>query len=67
MFKYIDMSDDEYINHRMDDAGLCVECGAIVDGVEPDARGYECPECRARAVMGIEEALLCGRVKIVDD
>ena len=38
--------------------GFCVECGAEVDGVEPDARHYQCPECGKRAVYGAEELLM---------
>lgn len=39
----------------LEDPGFCVECGADADGVEPDARGYECEECGAAAVYGAEE------------
>jgi predicted RNA-binding Zn-ribbon protein involved in translation (DUF1610 family) len=38
--------------------GFCRVCGTEVDGVEPDARGYECPECGAQEVYGAEELLL---------
>ena len=41
---------DEYI-------GFCVACGAEAYGVEPDARGYTCEECGARAVYGAEELM----------
>lgn len=37
--------------------GFCVECGAETDGVEPDARKYECGACGAMAVYGAEELL----------
>lgn len=43
-----------------DNPGFCIECGAEVDGVEPDARGYSCDECGAAAVYGAEELLGLG-------
>jgi len=44
---------EEYHNQ-----GICLECGAINDGVEPDAQKYTCCECDQNAVSGIEFALL---------
>jgi predicted RNA-binding Zn-ribbon protein involved in translation (DUF1610 family) len=38
--------------------GFCTACGAEADGVEPDARKYECEECGANAVYGAEELLI---------
>jgi hypothetical protein len=54
--------------HELSDehGGICLACGATQDsGVEPDARGYPCDECGQRAVCGIEEALLAGRIELV--
>lgn len=42
-----------------DYTGFCVCCGAIHEGVEPDARHYDCEECGEKAVFGAEELLLC--------
>ena len=39
----------------LDNPGLCVACGEETDGVEPDARGYECEHCGEHAVYGLEE------------
>ena len=39
-------------------AGFCTACGAEADGVEPDARNYECESCGERAVYGAEELLM---------
>lgn len=39
--------------------GVCVECGFVQGGCEPDAEGYECEECGKLAVYGMEQALLC--------
>lgn len=62
-----EMTEDEYHEHCSSDDGICIECGEIQDGgVEPDAEGYECGSCGAMAVMGIENALLDGRITIVD-
>jgi hypothetical protein len=30
--------------------GICGECRAVVDDLEPDAEGYECLECGAEDV-----------------
>lgn len=43
-----------------DNPGFCLACGEEVDGVEPDARGYECEVCGERKVYGAEEVLLMG-------
>ena len=37
--------------------GFCAACGAEAEGVEPDARGYECEECGEPRVYGAEELL----------
>jgi len=42
---------DDYI-------GICVRCGQEQEGVEPDARKYECDSCGANSVYGAEELLL---------
>jgi len=40
--------------------GFCTACGEQADGVEPDARGYECEVCGECAVFGAEELLIGG-------
>jgi len=42
---------DEYI-------GFCLACGAEIEGIEPDARKYDCEECGAPKVYGAQEILL---------
>lgn len=37
--------------------GFCVHCGEETDGVEPDAREYECEHCGQNGVYGAEELL----------
>ncbi len=41
-------------------AGFCLACGTVADGVEPDARRYECECCGALKVYGAEECALRG-------
>jgi len=40
--------------------GMCIACGEIHYGIEPDARGYECESCGKTKVYGCEEILLMG-------
>lgn len=49
----------ERYNDSLDNPGFCVACGVDVDGVEPDAREYECECCGAKTVYGAEELLFC--------
>lgn len=55
---------DEIENH---DEGICLACGDVVHGVEPDARNRECEVCGARKVFGLEEAVIMGAIDIADD
>lgn len=41
----------------LENPGFCTACGADAEGVEPDARRYECEERGAHAVYGAEELL----------
>ena len=41
----------------LDNPGFCIACGEDAEGVEPDARKYECECCGKRAVYGAEELL----------
>jgi hypothetical protein len=50
---------DRY-RHAGDNPGFCLACGADADGVEPDARRYECEMCGAREIYGAEEILMMG-------
>ena len=38
--------------------GFCIRCGAEAEGVEPDARRYECESCGEPGVYGAEELLM---------
>jgi hypothetical protein len=43
-----------------DDAqeGFCIECGALRECCEPDARKYPCPECGQMSVYGAQELVI---------
>jgi hypothetical protein len=46
-------------SHRsLDNPGFCLASGVEVEGVEPDARRYECEACGEWQVYGAEELLL---------
>ena len=49
-----------------DHAGICLDCGEIASGCEPDARNYLCESCNTHQVFGMEEALLMGRITLPD-
>lgn len=42
----------------LDNPGFCLRCGAEAEGVEPDARRYECESCGERGVYGASELLI---------
>jgi predicted RNA-binding Zn-ribbon protein involved in translation (DUF1610 family) len=44
----------------LDNPGFCTACGAEADGVEPDARKYECESCGEHRVYGADELLMMG-------
>jgi len=37
--------------------GICLACGEDAQGVEPDARKYECESCGKEKVFGCQELL----------
>ena len=57
-------SKEEYLSLRFRYIGICLTCGEKRNGIEPDARQYECKECGEKQVYGIEEALLDGVIEI---
>jgi hypothetical protein len=62
------MSEDEYRDRSQDYSGLCLACGDISEGgVEPDAEHYECGACGERRVVGLELALVMGRIEFEED
>lgn len=64
----VSMTESEYHEHARQDDGLCLACGSLeTSGVEPDAEEYECCECGASAVQGLENALCDGHIAIEGD
>jgi hypothetical protein len=59
------MTEEQYSDLRDESSGMCLKCKAEAYNVEPDARHYECEECGAREVFGIEELLLMGEIEFV--
>ena len=45
--------------------GICLKCGEVQEGCEPDAEGYTCEACGADAVMGLEQAFMCIELEVV--
>jgi hypothetical protein len=45
-------------NTSLDNPGFCILCGCDAEGVEPDARRYECEVCGEPGVYGAEELLI---------
>ena len=61
------MSEDDYTEHCDSYNGVCLGCGEIrFSGVEPDAEDYPCEECGEMRVCGVEQALLLGRIEVVE-
>lgn len=65
--RVVTMTEDTYLELVDSYGGVCLACGELAWGdTEPDARGYTCSECGIAAVMGIELALMAGRVTLRD-
>lgn len=62
----IAMTEQTYTELCNESGGVCLACSALVyGGTEPDAEDYECEECGAHKVQGIENALICGNIHFV--
>ena len=48
----------ERAHTSLDNPGFCIACGGEAEGIEPDARRYECEICGEPGVYGAEELLL---------
>jgi hypothetical protein len=63
----MDLTAEEYSQHRGDYDGLCLACQEwSMGGVEPDAKNYVCYNCDATKVIGAEVALMSGEIDIID-
>jgi hypothetical protein len=57
---------DDYQEACDGSGGICLACGEFtLGGVEPDAEGYHCEFCGESRVEGIENALIAGRIEII--
>lgn len=64
----INMLESDYLLHREEYNGICLDCKAIKWGeVEPDAENYTCDDCGKDRVIGIENALIMGLLNILGD
>ena len=64
----VSLTEEEYLDHTEAYDGLCLSCHSWTDGgCEPDAEDYHCDECDEDAVVGAEQAMLMGKLEIVDN
>jgi Zn finger protein HypA/HybF involved in hydrogenase expression len=62
------MTSEQFEEHQENNAGYCKKCDAITsEDVEPDAEGYECPDCGNMTVMGIDSALTLEHIEITEE
>ena len=38
--------------------GVCIKCGVVHHGVEPDAEKYKCDSCETNTVYGADQIIL---------
>jgi hypothetical protein len=57
---------EKQMSHVMSNGmgGFCLNCGKKTREVEPDARKYTCPFCKAEKLYGLEELLMMGILAI---
>lgn len=60
------MTLEEFQEHSDSNDGYCKTCKEVTanGGIEPDAREYECPDCKELTLYGVEEALLQGLIEL---
>jgi hypothetical protein len=59
------ISEDDYLDYTENYTGFCTNCQKFTrDCTEPDAEGYDCPDCEKHTVMGTENALISGLIEI---
>jgi hypothetical protein len=64
----VQVTEAEFKDHCEGDDGICLACGEWQEGgVEPDAEKYVCEACEKPAVYGCEQALIIGRLDLVDE
>ena len=65
----IPMEQVESMLWGMGSPSYCSACGDLDEfgGCEPDAHGYFCDMCETHNKMGLEQAIMCGRLDVVGD
>ena len=58
------MSKSEFKESRDESQGICLSCGAMAGGCEPDAKKCPCEECALEEVYGMEKLFLMGKILI---
>lgn len=60
------MSEEDYHENCNDYNGYCTECDDITrfGMTEPDAENYPCEQCGGNTCMGVEQALIVGKIEI---
>ena len=60
---------DNYLQLTEQGAGWCLRCQEVTQesGVEGDARGYKCPGCGEPQLYGLEEAMMMGVLRLMED
>lgn len=59
----MDITEERYMEASENNEGYCPECEDFTsEFAEPDAEGYNCPECGCNSVVGAEQALLLGYI-----
>jgi Zn finger protein HypA/HybF involved in hydrogenase expression len=62
------ITESDYLDAVYNYTGWCTSCKEFTrDSTEPDAEGYNCPECEQNTVVGAENALIAGLIVFVDD
>lgn len=58
------VSEEDFLEAQDSNLGWCPSCASFTrECTEPDAEGYDCPECKQLVVVGADQALLCGLIE----
>ena len=63
------MTEAQFHKHCDEMNGYCETCDDVTKygGTEPDAEGYECPDCDQDSVCGVEQANIAGLLELVKE
>jgi Zn finger protein HypA/HybF involved in hydrogenase expression len=62
------VKESEYAEATESYTGWCTTCKSFTrECTEPDAEGYDCPDCEQSTVVGAEQALLMNLIAFDDD